>query len=243
MSQIYVTPEQEVVEQKTSKGILSFAKVFLYMFMFLAITTVVSFGVAGVIAYAIINGADTTVVANTYIGLMIASGISLFILMIVINFVVLRGKHSVIVPAIIYSVLMGVLLSSFTLFIDWRILGLAFGITSGIFLLMTLIAVLTKGNLSPLLMVGMGLMIGAGLLALVNWLIQSDTIMWIVSFALFAAIMFITMFDIWNIKKICERGQMTPNMSMYCAFTLYVDFIYILIRVIYFLLVIMARKR
>lgn len=242
MSQIYVTPNQEVVEQKTSKGILSFAKVFLYMFMFLAITTVVSFGVGGIIAYAIVNGADTTVVANTYIGLMIASGISLFILMIVINFVVLRGKHSVIVPAIIYSVLMGVLLSSFTLFIDWRILGLAFGITSGIFLLMTLIAVLTKGNLSPLLMVGMGLMIGAGILALINWLIQSDTIMWIVSFALFAAIMFITMFDIWNIKKICERGQMTPNMSMYCAFTLYVDFIYILIKVLWFLILIFGRK-
>ena len=243
MSQIYVTPDQEVVEQKTSSGILSFAKVFLYMFMFLAITTVVSFGVGGAIVYALYKGADEVIVANTYIGLMIASGISLFILMIIINFVVLRGKHSVIVPAIIYSVLMGVLLSSFSILVDWRILGLAFGITSGIFLIMTLIAVLTKGNLSPLLMIGIGLMFGAGILALINWLIASDTIMWIVSFALFAAVMFITMFDIWNIKKICERGQMTPNMSLYCAFTLYVDFIYILIRVIYFLLIIFARRK
>ena len=120
---------------------------------------------------------------------------------------------------------------------------MAFGITAGIFLLMTLIAVLTKGNLHPLLMVGIGLMIGAGVLSLVNWLIGSDTIMWIVTFAMFAAIMFITMFDIWNIKKICERGAMNTNLALYCAFTLYVDFIYILIRVLIFLIIIFAKNR
>ena len=244
MSQIYETPEQEFVKQnKTSTGILSFAKVFLYMFMFLAITTIVSFGVGYIIALALMRGADPNLIANTYLGLMIASAISLFIIMIIINFVVLRGRHSVVAPSIIYSVLMGVLLSSFTLVVDWRILGLAFGITSGIFLLMTLIAVLTKGNMSPLLMIGIGLFIGSGILALVNWLIQSDVIMWVVSFAVFAAMMFITMFDIWNIKKISERGEMSTNLSMYCAFTLYVDFIYILIRIIYFLLIIFAKRR
>ncbi len=243
MSQIYVSPEQEVVEQKKSKsGVLSFPKVFLFMFMFLAITTAVSFGVGGLITLALYNGADPEILANVYYGLMIGSAIALFVMMIVVNFVVLRGRHSVLIPAIIYSVLMGVLLSSFTILIDWRLLGTAFGITCGVFLLMTLIAVLSKGNLHPLLMVGIGLMIGAGVLALVNWLIQSDVIMWIVSFVIFAAIMFITMFDIWNIKNICARGQMNSNISMYCAFTLYVDFINILIRVIIFLLAASGRR-
>ena len=233
----------ETVEKKASAGVVSFAKVFFYMFIGLAITIAVAFGVGAAVYYALVNNSDTELVTKVYFGIMIGSAIMLFILMIVIQFVTLKGKHSIMVPAIIYCSLMGVLLSSFTILVDWRILGLAFGITCGIFLLMTIIASLTKGNLSPLLMIGMGLIIGSLILSLVNWLIQSTMIMWIVSFALFAAIMFITMFDIWNIKKITERGAMSNNLALYCAFTLYVDFIYILIRVIYFLIIIFGSRR
>ena len=238
----YYGNSQELVGSKSSST-LSFAKVFLYMFFGLAITTAVAFGIGGVIYYSLTQGADPNMIGNVYYGLLIGSGISLFILMFIINFVTLRGRHSILFPALLYCILMGVLLSGFTLFIDWRILGMAFGITCGIFLLMTLIAVFTKGNLRPLLALGIGLFIGSAILSLVNWLIGSSTIYWIVSFAVFAAIMFITMFDIWNIKKICEKGAMSENLALYCAFTLYVDFIYILIKVIYFLIIIFGSKR
>ena len=238
----YYGNSQELVGSKSSST-LSFAKVFLYMFFGLAITTAVAFGIGGIIYYSLTQGADPNLIGNVYYGLLIGSGISLFILMFIINFVTLRGRHSILFPALLYCVLMGVLLSGFTLFIDWRILGMAFGITCGIFLLMTLIAVFTKGNLRPLLALGIGLFIGSAILSLVNWLIGSSTIYWIVSFAVFAAIMFITMFDIWNIKKICEKGAMSENLALYCAFTLYVDFIYILIKVIYFLIIIFGSKR
>ena len=245
MSQYYESPKQDVVIEKSnsSTGMVSFAKVFLYMFIGLAITTAVSFGIGAIIYASLVNGANPDMIGNVYLGLLISSGISLFILMIIINFVTLRGKHSILVPAILYCTLMGVLLSGFTLFVDWRLLGMAFGITSGIFLLMTLIAVITKSNLRPLLALGFGLLIGSLLLSLINWLIGSDTIYWIVSFAIFAAIMFITMFDIWNIKKICEKGALSNNLALYCAFTLYVDFIYILIRILYFLIIIFGNKR
>ena len=228
---------------KTSTGMLSFAKVFLYMFIGLAITTVVAFAMGATLFYSVENGADANFVANVGLGITIGSAVALFILMIVIQFVFLKGKHSIAVPAIIYCVLMGVVLSWFTILVDWRLLGMAFGITSGIFLIMTLIALVTKGNLSPLLMLGFGLIMGAGILALVNWLIGSTMIYWIVTFAIFAAMMFITMFDIWNIKKIAEKGAMNSNLELYCAFTLYVDFIYILLRVLYFLIIIFGNKR
>ena len=234
--------QQEVVG-KTNTGILSFAKVFLYMFIGLFITTVVAFGIGGAFYYALTQGADPELIIQVGLGLTIGSAISLFILMIIINVVTLRGKHSIVVPALLYCVLMGAIMSWFTLLVDWRILGMAFGITSGIFLIMTLIALLTRGNLHPLWMMAMGLFIGSGILCLVNWLIGSDTIAWIVTFAIFAAMMLITMFDIWNIKRICERGAMSNNLALYCAFTLYVDFIYILIRIIYFLIIILARNR
>ena len=241
-NQIYETPNQEVVGQKSSSGTLSFAKIFFYMFLGLALTAGVAFGVGALLLY---KCPDFTVFRNVYLGLMIGSGITLIIMTFVINFVFLRGKHSILIPALIYCILMGVLLSTFVILLEgnWWLLGEAFGITAGVFLLLTLIAVVSKGNMSPLLMLGIGLLMGSGILVLVNLLTRSTTLYWIISFAIFAAMMFITIFDIWNIKKITERGEMTTNLELYCAFTLYVDFIYILIRVIYFLILIYGKSR
>ncbi len=239
-NQIYESPNQEVVGQKSHSGNLSFAKIFFYMFLGLALTTGVAFGVGAILVY---KCPDVETFRNVYLGLMIGSGIALILMTFIINLVFLRGKHSILVPAIIYCLLMGTLLSSFTIFIDWRLLGMAFGITSGVFLLMTLLAVFTKGNMSPLAMLGIGLLMGSGILILVNLLVRSSTLYWVISFAVFAAMIFITIFDIWNIKKITERGEMSTNLELYCAFTLYVDFIYILIRVIYFLLLIYGKSK
>ena len=174
---------------------------------------------------------------------MIGSAIALFILIFVIQFIVIRNKHSVLVPSIIYSTLIGVLISSFTIVIDWRIIGMAFGITSAVFLLMTIIALLTKGNLSGLAMAAIGLFMGAGILALVNFFVGSSTLGWILSYVIFAAIMLITMYDIWRVKKICEAGAMDRNISYYCAFNMYVDFINIFIRILYFLVIIFGNKK
>ena len=241
-NQIYETPNQEVVGQKSSSGTLSFAKIFFYMFLGLALTTGVAFGVGALLLY---KCPDFTVFRNVYLGLMIGSGVTLIIMTFVINLVFLRGKHSILIPALIYCILMGVLLSTFVILLEgnWWLLGEAFGITAGVFLILTLIAVVSKGNMSPLLMLGFGLIMGSGILILVNLLTRSSTLYWVISFAIFAAMMFITIFDIWNIKKITERGEMTTNLELYCAFTLYVDFIYILIRVIYFLLFIYGRSK
>ena len=231
------------VNDMTSSSTLSFAKVFLYMFMYLAITAAVAFGLGYLFTRLIGNPQTSEAASNVYIGLIIGSAIALIIMVLVVNFVVIRGKHSVLVPSIIYCVLVGVLFSCLTIFVDWRIMGLAFAITSGVFLIMGVIASLTKGNMAPLAMMGFGLIIGGGLLALVNFFLRSSTIYWIVSFVIFAAIMFITMFDIWNIKKISENGQMDRNISYYCAFVMYVDFINIFIRILYYLLIIFGNKK
>ena len=232
---------------KTNEGLVSFAKVFLYMFIYLVITGVVAFGVGYIIASsyakAVAEGGDGNAVLTTYLGVMIGAAIAMFIMVIIINFVVLRGKHSVLVPSIIYALLVGVLLSTFTIFVDWKLIGMAFGITAGVFGVMALIALISKGNMAPLGMLGIGLLLGGGILALANLFARSDAIGWAVSFIIFAAIMFITMFDVWNIKKICERGAMNSNISYYCAFIMYVDFINIFIRVLYYLIIIFGNKK
>ena len=239
-------------------GILSIARVFGYMFIGLLITAIVAVGLGVLFRYLIFKGADISSLSddtfdqtsvNATIGflvVMIACGIGVLVMGIVLNISLYRGRSSLVAPAIIYTVLMGGLLSSFTLFIEWSVLGLAFGITAGTFGIMALIAFLSKGNLSGLAIAGIGLLIGALILSLVNWIIwlvspTTWSVLYIaIQFIVLAAVMLITIYDMWRIKKIAERGEMNTNVELYCAFTLYVDFIYIFIRIVS---VILASRR
>lgn len=238
------------VKETTSQGTLSFAKVFGYMFMFLAITAAVAFGLGYVIYTSFVNtyGASYNFrtggqIGPLYLGLIIGSAVGMIITSIIINVVVIKGKHSVLVPAIIYAVLVGVLFSTLTIFVDWKLMGIAFAITCGVFLIMALIASLSKANFSPLGFIALGLLLGVIPLALINLFFFNETIYWVVSFVIFAAIMFITMYDIWRIRKIADQGQMTRNLSLYCAFIMYTDFINIFIRILYYLMIIFGNKK
>lgn len=244
--------EQSVKQNQVSGTALNIGKVFLYMFAGLLITALVAFGVGAIVAYSIGINASTDVaegVLTTYLIVLISSAIALFIDMIIINFVVLRGKHSILVPGIIYAVLVGVLFSMLTIVIDWRLIGMAFGITAFAFLIMSLIAFISKGNLAPLWIVIIGLAIGVGVLSLFNWLFMIFTgsvfnaLYWVVTFGIFALVIFITIFDLWRIKKIADRGAMSNNLALYCAFIMYTDFINVFIRILYFLLIIFGKRR
>ena len=169
--------------------------------------------------------------------------IGVFITFRILNFADLTVDGSFATGGCVFAILVGVLFSTLTIFVDWRIIGMAFGITAGIFFIMGGIAFISKGNMAPLGLMALGLFIGAGLLALINWIIRSETIYWIVSFAIFAAVMFVAMFDIWNIKKITERGAADKNISYYCAFVMYTDFINVFIRILYFLIIIFGNKK
>ena len=46
------------------------------------------------------------------------------------------------------------------------------------------------------------------------------------------AMLFITAFDFYRVKKIASKGEQSNDLALYCAFNLYVDFIYILIRIL-----------
>ena len=181
---------------------------------------------------------------------LIISGIALFILAFVIQFVFLKGKRSLTIPMVLYSVLMGVLLSELVIFLPWEVLGVSFLITAGTFGIMFLIATLSKGSLNALGLIGFGLFIGAGLIALVGLIFtltgalgDAMKLYWIVSFLTFAAVMFITIWDMWRIKQIAQSGEMSKNLVLYCAFTLYVDFIYLFLKIVRIVAYIYANKK
>ena len=243
--------EKRIIASETG---YSLAKIFLYMFIGLVITSAIALGLGAVFNYVLLNGMTTEEIttfeatgALIVLITLIASGIGLIVLSIVVPITVARGRHSVLVPMIIYTILMGVMLSTITMFVPWYLLGLTFGITSLMFGLMSLIALLSKSRLNGLAIVAIGLFAGAGLIALAMWIlilvgVNVTWLYWVVSLATFAAMMLITIWDIARIKHIAEGGAMTNNLSLYCAFILYNDFIYILLRVLRIVLMVMGKK-
>ena len=233
---------------------LSIAKVFSYMFFGLLITTAIAIGLGILFQRVLLANASTDLEARIQetgalillIALIVAF-IGIIVLSIVVPIVAIRNRHSVLVPAIIYCVLMGVVLSTLVIFIDWFVLGLTFGITAGIFGLMALIALLSKSRLNGLAIAAIGLFVGAGILALVMWIlmiagVEITTLYWAISLITFAAVMLITIWDMARIKAIAERGEMNPNVSLYCAYVLYNDFIIIFLRLLRFVLLATSRK-
>ena len=233
-----VSDESKYVQPEKAKktGSVPLAKIFGYMFAGLLITALVAFGAGAIFANWLVTDPETA--SEAMFMILIVAAIVTIVLSIVMMFSLRKNStKAILVPAIIYTICMGILLSSFTIFVDWWLLAGAFGITSLVFGLMALIAFTAKGNLSGLWIVAIGLIIGCGIISLVNLVLSLvlpsfPSLYWLVSLGLFAAVMFITMFDMWRIKQICDQGAMSNNLALYCAFTLYVDFIYIFIRIL-----------
>ena len=252
--------EQQTVTQtvdltdKQAKGAF-LSKVYGWMFICLLITTVVAAGLGYGMMYILQSVAsDEVLFSNIITGMvvtLIVSVIALLIMSFVLPITFIRGKHNIIVPLMIYVVLMGVLLSTFTWLFEPVILAEAFGITAIIFGLMALLGHLSKGRVAGIGVIMLGLIIGAGLLSLCNFVmiliggIKPENVMlsWIVSLAIFAFLMFMTMWDVARITQIAGKGDTgNNNLVHYCAYILYSDFIALLVRVVYYLAIFTRRR-
>lgn len=234
---------------------LSIAKVYGYMFLGLLITAAIALGLGAYFGKVLLKDVSSDIPtrfqstnAIILLVLLITSFIGIIVLSFVVPITIARGRRSVLLPSIIYTVLMGIMLSTLAMVIDWSILGVTFGITALIFGLMSLIALLSKGRLNGLAIAAMGLFIGAGILSLVLWILMlvgffSGTLYWIVSLSVFVAVMLITIWDMARIKAIAQNGEMTTNISLYCAFILYNDFIYIFLRILRIVILVLGNRR
>ncbi|HNX16060.1 MAG TPA: Bax inhibitor-1 family protein [Bacilli bacterium] len=239
----YEKPKNVINPAETNVRSSSFlSKVYGYMAIGILITALVAFGVGfGFQSWMTAN--PTAAAYETYLFILIGSIIGLLVVSIVISIISLRGKHSIIVPAIIYSVLMGVVFSEFVLFIPFYIIGMAFAITAMTFAIMYFLSKVIKKNLNWLGTLGFGLLMGAFLMSaffFIFYLIAPNLFSWlyvIIDGVFFVAMLFITMFDVWRIQQIANKGSQSNNLALYCAFSLYVDFMYILMR----LIIILAR--
>lgn len=226
------------------------ARVFGYMAIGLAITGLSSFLIAYAFAQWIYKD-NSAAASNTYMILMMVSGILLLIDTIVMMVVLRQGKHSLWIPYILYTLIMGFFLSSFLLVgVPFEMFGEAFGITALTFLIMFFIGYFSPANLNWLAMIALGLLFsflfigsffGIAFLITRNWEAYW-TYDLICCIAVSVFVLIIVAVDGYRIKAASRQGVVTNNYALYMAFTMYTDFISIFIRVLYFLMLAKSRN-
>lgn len=243
--------DYQYVDQNQSSKALNLGKVFGLVFLMLLATAGIAFGL-GYLFFVWIFGADGQSFNESALTAMnvilIISGVSTIILTLIIQFYALRRGKGMIPLSILYVLSMGVLISSLVLFFDWRILGIALGIASLIFAILAVIGYFAK-NVAPMAMVGIMFVIGGSITALFTWIFTlilptgfNIGLLWIMDFVIFAGMLLLVGVDMYNIKRICENGEMSTNLTLYCALTLYSDFIYIFIKIVYYLAIASSRR-
>lgn len=222
-----------------------YGKVFLYIGLGLAITFAVAFGLGALFTNLIGAGSldildDQAASAFTaYLIILISASILELVSVIWIMISFHKGKASL-VPFIIYAVVMGIFISAFTMFLPFWTIATSFGITSLVFGAMGLASYLLGDKAKWFGVVGIGLLFGAMLVSLFVWLtylisggnIELTRINAILSVVTLFAMLLITIFDFYRMNKIAASGMGNNNLALYCAFNLYVDFIYIFIRIL-----------
>ena len=227
--QEHVKPS-EVSNVNSSKFI---GATFLYLTLALVITFAVVAALGSVLKFAVYNNSETSF--ETFGMIFLIALIAYIPIMIWVHVAACRQGKTVGPAFFAYSIVMGALLSPICLLDIWTVF-ISLGATCLSFAVMALIAWTTKKNLTGLAIFGMSLLIGAFVISLFNLIIYLiigfQPLYWLVSFLFFFAILILTIVDLNRVKRIAQSGTATKNLAIWCALNLYVDFIYIFIRIL-----------
>lgn len=214
----------------------SLAKVFGWLFMALGVTALSAYGFAALLSLGFVS-------PEAYLGVMIGSIILMIVETFIIQYRVLKDNKPLTIPFVIYAITMGLMMSSIVLVIDSKLLIVSFGISAALFGVMALYGYLTKRSLNRMASMCVVLLLGALVISLINIFLRSTTIDWIVSFVTFGVIMLFISIDMWRIKTIIDSGINSRNLCQYCAFELYVDFMYLFLRVLQYVAIFSSDRR
>lgn len=130
---------------------------------------------------------------------------------------------------ILYSVLMGITMSTIFMVYTMGSIASVFFITAGMFLAMSLIGYFTRLDLTRLGSLLFMALIGVVIASVVNIFLGSETLYWIISYVAVVVFVGLTAYDTQKIKEmLAEYGQadeMGHKLALYGALTLYLDFI------------------
>ncbi len=236
-----------IVAKITSKFL---GAVFGYMFIGLLLTAIVSFGFSWFIAANYVtNGEISETGATILLAMVIGSAILSYIVILINNIYSLKTGKAPWVGFIVYAICMGITFSVILLAgIDFGTIGEAFGLTALAFGVMFLIGYFAKTDLSPLVFVAIALLLCIVMVSafwFIFYLINPAAFSWLnvgISVAIILYCLIMVAIEANRIGKIAEKGQGNNNLALFCAFTLYTDFIAIFIKILFLILASKSRK-
>jgi FtsH-binding integral membrane protein len=66
---------------------------------------------------------------------------------------------------------------------------------------------------------------------------------WLISFGIFGVVLLFVAYQVWYVKQISDSGDITTAQAMFLAFSLYVSFINIFLRVLRYLAIARGGRR
>lgn len=249
-SQQEMQPNQkEIIDARKASALASLGKIFGVMFLGILLTAI------GAVLWALALlsvGTDGDKLYSMMIGGLIAGFIVMLITSSVINWRAFKEgkrKFSLIIPYVLYALSLSFIFGTLGLFIPLEIFGLSFGVTLLVYGVLALFGILfKKSNLNPLIYIVSVFSVGLLILLLINLLMPTSgdgysSLSWIITFGIFGIILLTTIFDVWQINRVVSSMPPNLNLTLYFAFRLYTDFINVLLRILYFIIIFSSRRR
>lgn len=201
-------------------------KVFGWLFYAILLTAITSFG----LPYLLVNINAT----DMYSTILLVGVIAVCLLSFVGNFIIARtrSKATAITVYSLFAISMGVWISPLIIMYELGTIIYSLFITSAIFGIMAIYGAVTKRDLSSFGSFLIMLLLGALLLSFFNIFFASNELNWFLSYVVLGIYIGFIAFDIQRVKKIAQTGSMNLNISLLMALNLYVDFVYIFIRIL-----------
>jgi len=230
----------EIVADQRKAQTRFLSKVYGYVAVGLLLTAIIAFVVGAMFAKAF-HDQDSEIVLSKYFYLMVVAGIALLIDTIVMRIILNRGRRSGWIPYLIYCSLFGIFLSTFvTVGIPFQLFGEAFAISGLIFFILFLVGYFSPINMNIIGSIATALLLGVlliGCLFLLFTFINPElyTIYDVLTsggILIYMTIMIAV--DAYNIKRYASFGGEDTNLILHCAVSLYTDFLYVFVRVLYY---------
>lgn len=245
MANTYSFNSHTVTTKEGQRSLLT--RSFLYMFFFLLLSAATM--VAVNLIFVKMGVYQNPELQDKYFVLLGVSGGVQLVLTIIIMFTSFRQSRAAAIPFGLYAINMGITLSAFSFALNWWTIASCFGIAALAFAGMAMIGARSK-NASGLGMVGGGILFSVLLCSLFNILMfvilpkgAWNVLNIAISIAIVVAIMLITAADVWRIKTIAQAGVNSPNLALFFAFNLYMDFIIILVYILRFAVIMLANSK
>jgi len=161
------------------------------------------------------------------------------ILVFILSSSIMRMSYgSAIFAFVFYAALNGITLSSVLMLYQIRSVAIAFFSAALVFGIMAVYGSTTRRDLSSFGSIGFMALIGVIIASLINLLVKSDVVGYVVSYIAVGIFIILTAYDTQKLKEIATTSD-SPNLGIYGALTLYLDFVNIFLN----LLNIFGRRR